>query len=311
MWLDALIVLMVLALAFGGFLRGGPEAAIRLAGLPLAYGAAILASLHAGGPAAAALGAPEWVGTVVSGALGFILVHAGVGITALKVRERTEWISQPSRFAGVCLGAARGLVFALPLLWLANFAEGARSSGLRPDLPDLSGAILPVATKPAFQAGSAALVDESDPSSRMTARIVAEPGVALGAAQGIVSDHRIQMLQSDPGFWADIERGAVSSAMRRPTFRDLARDAGFRRKLGDLGLISADAVRDPQLFELEMAQVFGEVGPRIASVRNDPEFKKMMADPELRRRIQEGEGIALLGHPGLRAMIARASEDPK
>ena len=145
----------------------------------------------------------------------------------------------------------------------------------------------------------------------MTARLIAQPGVALEAAQGILSDSRMRLLQSDPGFWADIERGAVSSAMRRPTFRELARDAGFRRKLGDLGLISSDATRDPQLFELEMAQVFGEVGPRIASVRGDPEFKKMMNDPDLRRRIQEGEAIALLGHPGFRAMIARASEDPK
>lgn len=311
MWLDALILILVAALAFGGFRRGGVEAGVRLAGLPLAYGAAALAFLHGGTAAAAPFGAPGWVGGPISGTLAFIIVHAGVGMAALAIRQRTEWISQPSRFAGLCLGAARGLIFALPLLWLANFAEGARVSGLRPDLPDLSGALLPSVTEPAFQAGSAVLVDESDASSRMTARMVSQPGVVLGAAQGILSDARMRTLQADAGFWADVERGAVTSAMRRPTFRELARDGAFRRNLGSLGLISADAVGDPRIFELELAQVLSDVGPRLSAVRNDPEFQKLMNDPELRRRLQQGETVALLGHPGFRAMLARASEDPR
>ena len=311
MWLDALLLVLVGALAFGGFRRGGVEAGIRLVGLPLAYGGAVLAAIHGGGAAAARLGAAPWVGTLATGTLTFVLVHALVGIVALQVRKRTEWISDPSRIAGACFGAARAIVFAIPILWLANLAEGARVSGARPDLPDLSGAILPAASEPAFEAGTEALLDEADASERLAARFVAKPGVAIGAAQQILQDPRIRTLQSDPGFWADVERGAVSHAMRRPTFRELAGDRAFRRKLGDLGLISGAAVNDAREFERELSHVLSQVAPRIAAIRRDPAFDELMRDPELRRRLQEGEAMALLGHPGFRALLARASEDPQ
>lgn len=311
MWFDLALVVLVGALAFGGFRRGGVEAGIRLAGLPLAYGAAVAAALFGGGAAASTLGVAGWIGTVACGTLAFVAVHAVVGMAALHARRQIDWISQPSRIAGACFGAARALVFAIPLLWLANLTEGARSSGVRPDLPDLSAAVLRSASEPVFEAGSELLLTGSEPSDRVAARFVAKPGIALAAAQDVLQDPRLRMLQSDPGFWSDVERGAVSHAMRRPTFRELARDASFRRKLGAFGLISDDAIRDPNAFELEMAQVFSQVAPRVAAIRTDPAFQKLMNDPELRRRLQQGEAMALLGHPGFRALIARSGEDPR
>ena len=311
MWLDALLVALVAALAFGGFRRGGLEAGIRFVGLPLAYGGAVFAAIHGGGTAAARLGASPWVGWLAAGTLAFVLVHAGVGIAALYVRRNTEWISQPSRIAGACFGASRAIVFAIPILWMANFAEGARASGAGLDLPDLSGALLPTASQPVFEAGSEALLDQADPSSRLAARFVASPGVALASAQQVLRDPRIRTLQSDAGFWADVERGAVSHAMRRPTFRELARDPAFRRNLGDFGLISQNAVQDAGEFERELAQVLSQVAPRIAAIRNDPAFDELMRDPELRRRLQEGEAMALLGHPGFRALLTRAGDEAR
>ena len=309
MWLDALLLILVGALAFGGFRRGGAEAGIRLVGLPLAYGGALLASIYGGASAAARLGAPGWLGTIATGTLAFVAVHALVGMAALHVRRNSEWISQPSRLAGACFGAARAIVLAVPLLWLANLSEGARASGVRPDLPDLSGAMLRTASEPVFEAGSQVLLDEADASGRVAARFLAKPGVALTAAQEILKDPRLRTLQSDPGFWADVERGAVAHAMRRPTFRELARDAAFRRRLGAFGLISDDAIRDPRIFESEMALVFSEVAPRIAAIRSDPAFQQLLQDPEVRRRLEQGETVALLSHPGFRALVARLGED--
>ena len=57
-------------------------------------------------------------------------------------------------------GAARGALFALPLLWLAGLSEGARVAGVRPELPDLSGARLPALGTGVLGSGAEALLGD-------------------------------------------------------------------------------------------------------------------------------------------------------
>ena len=310
MWLDVLLVVLVAALGFAGFRRGGPEAGVRLVGLPLAYGAAFMAGRFGGQAAANALGTAGWIGSAVAGSLGFVAAYAVVAIVALRIRRDTEWVSGASRIVGAFCGLATGLLMALPLLWAANLASGAQAAGVQSGFVDFSGAILPSAAEPVFAAGGRALIDEdADAPARVMARLVSDPAGAVGGAQALVSDPRMQTLQSDPGFWRDVERGAVTSAMARPTFRQLSGDPTFRRQLGDLGLVSDEAVADRRAFDAQLAEVLATVGPRIASIRHDPALQDLLADPEFRARLEAGERLSLLSHPGFRALIGRVTED--
>jgi len=311
MLLDLVLVLLVACLAFSGFRRGAPESVLRLFGLPLAYGAAVLAAVLGGAGLAARLEMPGLVGGAIVGALAFVFVHAVVGIAALRVRRRTEYVSMVSRWTGTGLGLVRGLVFAIPLLWVADLAEGARASGLQPALPDLSASITRSAAAPLFEAGGEALVDARDPSSRMTARFVADPGRALGALQDVLADPGFRVLQFDGGFWEDVERGAITRAVSRPTFRELARDPEIRSSFGAMGLVSADAERDPARFEIEIVQALSQVAPRLAALRSDPALVGLLEDPEVQYMVERGDAIALLRHPGFRALVARVSEEPR
>jgi uncharacterized membrane protein required for colicin V production len=310
MALDLIVLAFLGTLAFLGARRGGVESGLRLMGLPIAYACAVLAG-QLGGPALAErLGTAAWMGSVGAGAIGFMAVQALVEVLARTARRRADAdsLSDVSRLFGALFGIARAALLLLPLLWLASFAEGARRSGVRPDLPDLSGARASQISQAVVAAGTAQLAANGDRSDRMTARVLADPGESVAALNEIVSDPRMRVLQSDQGFWLDVEGGNVESALARPTFIDLARDAEVRGRLAKLGLIAPNSAVDAQQFRDEMASVMAEVGPRLRAIRNDPALEELMSDPAMRERIQSGDTLALLTDPRIQALVARTSD---
>lgn len=311
MFFDVLLVVMVGFLAFSGFRRGSLESGLRLAGLPLAYGAAALAAIYGGDGVAARLDLPAFVGAAIVGMLAFVLVYAVIGMAALKARNDADYIPMSSRWVGTGLGLARGLLLAVPLLWMADLVEGARASGLQPSLPDLSTSLTRAAAEPVFEAGGKAFIDENDPSSRMAGRFLADPGKAVSAAQDVLGDDRFRVLQTDAAFWEDIERGAITHAVARPTFQELASDPALREKLGALGLVSPEATRDAGRFETEIVHALAQVAPRLATIRNDPALARLLEDPEVQYMVEKGDALALLRHPEFRALVSRVSEDTR
>lgn len=309
MALDLLVLAFLGVLAWLGARRGGEESGVRLIGLPVAYGCSYLAGLLAGPALAAALGGSSWLGALGAGLIGFLAVQALVEILARGARRRSEGqrISDASRLAGALCGVARGFLLVVPLLWLASFAEGAREAGVSPNLPDLSGARSTQITQALVAVGTEGLARSEDRGDRMTAHALAAPGESVAALNQIVSDPRMRVLQSDPGFWRDVENGNIADALARPTFLELTRDAQVRARLAKLGLIAPTSAVDAQQFQDEMALVMTAVGPKLRALRNDPALAELMADPEVRARIQSGDTLGLLGDPRVRALVARVA----
>jgi len=307
MWLDALVLASIAFLAWSGARRGAAVAGVQLVGLPLAYAGAVGAGFAFGPALAREAGWSAGAATLVAGTAGLVLVHLFVSAVARALRARAETPDGSSQAVGAVFGALRGALLALPLLWLAGFAEGARVAGVRPGLPDLSGAKLPQLGTGVLGAGAGAVLDERAPGGRVAVRFVGHPGETLDALQHVVSDPRVVSLQRDAAFWRDVERGAVRAALAKPTARALVNDRRFRARLGDVGVVSAAAVGNARSFEAELSVALAALGPRLEAVRNDPALDELLADPEVRASLQSGNTLALLRDPRFRALVARAS----
>jgi hypothetical protein len=307
MWVDGLVLLLIALLTWFGARRGAAVAGVQLVGLPLAYGGAAGGAFAFGPALAAELGWSEAVGTLAAGSAGLVLVQLLVSALTRVLRKPREELAPSSQAVGAVFGALRGALFALPLLWLAGFAEGARVTGVRPELPDMSGAMLPALGSGVLGAGAEQLLDTREPGPRVAVHLVKQPAATLEAFQGVVSDPRVVNLQRDGSFWRDVERGAVNAALAKPAARALVNDRRFRVKLRDAGVVSDEAVKDARHFELELALALAEIGPRLESVRNDPALEELLADPEVRASLQSGNTLALLRDPRFRALVSRAS----
>lgn len=307
MWLDALVLALIAGLAWSGARAGAGVSGVRLLALPLAYAAAFGAGYAFGPALARELGGSLLVASLAASSAGFVLATLATWLVLRAVRDRAADASPAGQALGALFGALRGVLFALPLLWLGGLAEGARSSGLRPELPDLSSAHLTAFSERALAAAAARVVDVRAASGRMALQLAARPGETLAGLQGALRDPRFVTLQHDPGFWHDVERGAVTSALARPTARALVRDAGFRRELAALGAVSPEAGGNARAFERELAAALAEVGPRIAAIRSDPAFAALQNDPALREDLARGNTLALLRDARFRGLVERAA----
>ncbi len=309
MALDLALLFVLLAFAGTGALRGAAEAGVRLIGLPLSYGAAVLAGKLAGDPLARALSGGPWVGALVAGLLGFVAAQAIVEIYARLARRRgrEEGIPSSARLLGAGFGALHGALILLPLVWLASFAEGAREAGVRPDLPDLSGSRAAAVVGRAVALGTRPLARGEDRTDRMAARVLAQPASSLAAMHSLVSDPRLRVLQSDQAFWGDLERGEVERALARPTYTELAEDPAWRGELAALGLIPEASATDPVRFRSDMEALFTDLAPRLRELREDPALQELTADPEIRAKLQAGDTLGVLMDPRVRALAERVA----
>jgi len=315
MWVDVIVLAAIGLLGAVGAVRGARESGFRLAGLLLAYVVASRVAVAAGPAAGARFGIPSWAAAALLGTLGFVglglLAGSLARVVGRREREAAAGLGRGSRALGGLLGAARGVLLALPLLWVADFAAGAEGLlGGQSGLPDVRGARLPALSGLLLERGGELFLDPEKPGERLAMRWVAHPGQLTRGASELLRDPRFVALQGDAGFWTAAEAGHLERALARPAFVAAARDARFRRRLAALGLIGDAAAGDPKVFRDEMAATLRVVMPRVRVLLRDPALRKMLEDPELRRRVQAGDRLALLERPELRRLMARLALAP-
>jgi hypothetical protein len=307
MWLDLAILALIAFLAGFGARSGAALAGLRLAALPLAYAGGIGAAWAFGRALGHQLGWSETAGALAAGSAGFVGASLLITLGTRAVRKRETSPTPASQAMGAVFGALRGALFALPILWLAGLAEGARVAGVRPELPDLSGAHLPALGGEVLGAGARQVVDTKTAGGRFALGMVAKPTETIAALQKLVQDPRVITLQRDAQFWQAVERGAVPAALARPSTRALVSDPRFRAQAAAVGAVSPAAAKDPRLFQTELALALAELGPRLRAVKDDPALSELLEDPEVRASIQSGNTLALLTDPRFRALVSRAT----
>lgn len=315
MWLDAIALLLLGVFALLGARRGGLAAGLSLLSLGVAYGAAIGFAPHFAAGSVESFGAPSWLGLPLAGTLVFLAVFLGMslaswGLRRLERRDEGGSRSPRDRFFGALFGATRGALMVLLLAYLALWVEALRTSGTLESIPELGSSAAARLSGAVVEGGLNAAVGDETPGGRMLARLAGHPDRALADLREVMEHPAVAELREDTAFWSYVEHGAVDAAMNRRGFLALMHDSELRRRLGELGMIGADAVEEPRAFRAEAAEVLRQVGPRIRGLREDPALHELLDDPEVMAALHDGDHLALMRHPGFRAVVAHAIEQP-
>ena len=109
---DVIAILVILASAAAGWVRGGTREIITLLSFVLAAFVALVA-LPLTAPLGRALVNPDWAGTIAAAVASFLLIYFGIRIFGSILSKRAQAHPQLGgidRFLGVFVGAARSLV---------------------------------------------------------------------------------------------------------------------------------------------------------------------------------------------------------
>lgn len=129
---DVVAILVLIASAAAGWVRGGTREIITLISFVLAAFIALIA-LPLTAPLGRALVNPDWAGTIFAAILTFLLIYFGIRIFGSILSKRAQAHPQlggVDRFIGVFVGAARGLVLLGAIhLVIAAAMPGERTPG--------------------------------------------------------------------------------------------------------------------------------------------------------------------------------------
>ena len=310
MWLNALAATVLAACIAAGAWSGALATGLRIATLALAYTAAVVLGPALAPQLGAWFGLSGLLGTVAAGSAIFFVAYLVLGIAArfaktLGPRENTGR-SPRDRFLGATLGAVRGALLALMVVYLAMWFDALRATGTATVLPEIGDSIAADITSGVVQSA----MDTHEPAGRFTARFAAHPADAATELQSILDDPAFARLRGDARFWSDVEDGNLAAALQRNSFFNVAGDAQLRRKAANLGLVSEEAALDPDSFRQSIAQVLEEIGPRLRGLHRDPAVQQLLADPAVVAMLESGDTLGLLANPKFRELVSRVSAAP-
>lgn len=320
MLLDLIAGLILLAFVALGAWRGALVSGTSVVALLLAYGGAIVAAGRLAEPIAARLGVAEFYGAAAAGMLGFIAAFSLATLLGSLLRSwdvsrlGDEPRSGLDRAVGAGFGALRGGLIVILLSWLAIWLDAARDleamTGLEAMPQTEESAIARVTQNAVAEVVGLALEspgESAKPGARLMAQLAANPGPALSGVQDLLADPKIEELQQDKLFWTLIENGASERALNRLSFYQVSHDDAMRGNLADLGIVSAEARHDVEVFRDEARAVFDEVGPRLKGLRDDPEIRQLASNPEIISLIENGDTLALINRPEIQRIVDRIS----
>jgi membrane protein required for colicin V production len=313
MWLNWLALGLLAVFVGLGAVRGGFRAGMGLLALGVGYAAGVFGAAALAPRVASATGVPELLAIPLAGSLLFVAGFGGVSLLAWWLRRRGVGegpFSARERFLGAVFGGIRGALVVLLVSILAHWVDALRVVGDGAPLPPVADSFTGRVTADVVESGLSAALADSGAAGRVAARMAAQPARSLEDFQAVVDHPLVTGLQEDPLFWTYVEHENVDGALDRPVALRLLNDVELRARLVGLGLASEAAAQDPTVLRSELADVLREVGPRVRSLREDPALQELMQDPEVVAAVQTGNTIALLGHPGFRALVERAASRP-
>ncbi|MDJ0869588.1 MAG: CvpA family protein [Myxococcota bacterium] len=314
MLFDALAVAILLVFAGLGARRGTLGSGMTLLSLVGAYAAGVGAALRSGPALAEATGLQPPLAGALAGSAGFL---AGFGLFALIGWGVRRWErarlaggrrSAADRIGGALLGAARGSLVVVLIGILALWIDAFRSFQADGGEAELANANTPlrVVTRAVVQAGAEAALADAGPGGTLAAHVLARPAETLGGMRSLMEHPRVTALAQDRLFWTYVEHGSLDAALNRRSFNEILRDPQLRSELVALGMVDAASGGDPMLFRREARSVLAEVGPRVRSLRTDPELQQLARDPAIADALERGDLFALMRHPGFQRVVSRA-----
>jgi uncharacterized membrane protein required for colicin V production len=313
MWFDVVAVLILLAFAISGALRGALATGLRLASLLGAYVVAAMGAAPCGPVVAAWLGLAPVLGVAAAGALLFAAGYAVfAGVTFLIVhfeRERRGDLPRETgdRIGGAVFGLLRGGLVVLLLGILSLQLDGLRATGNVEGVPATGPSAVKGATQAIVAGGGELVLGDEDAGARMATRMLADPARTVDDFQEVLDNPRVRELRDDELFWTYLAHGNTDAALNRGSFVGIAHDRTLREQIGELGLVKPEATADARAFKNAVSEVVKEIAPRVQGLMQDPEVHELLRDPEIQRALQAGDTVTLLRHKGFQQLVTRVT----
>lgn len=307
MWLDGFAIAVLAGFAVLGGYRGGLASGLRLGSLLAAY--ILAASL---GPWVAGLFAFSRVAAVPLGGVAvFVAAYAALGMLTwvflnLEKRYRGDYPRTAfDRGTGVVFGLGRGALVVLLIGWLSLWVDALRVAGPLSAMPPMGRSTVSGVTQRVVAAGVDYGVGNDTASARLTKEMASRPAETLTSMRDLMEDAHVRALQDDGLFWSYVSNGNYDAALNQGSFLGIAYDDSLRERFAEVGVVTREAAHDPRLFRNKAREVLEEVGPRIRSLKDDPELQKLLADPAVRRALENGDTLALVQHSGFQRLVER------
>jgi uncharacterized membrane protein required for colicin V production len=313
MWLDAIALVIFLAFAASGAIRGTIATAGKLVSLIGAYWLSLVLAPSLGAPVAESLSLPPFLGIPLAGLIVFIAAFTILGAIAfagqiVERRYRGDHPRTPTdRFGGGAIGIVRGGLMVVMVGWLALWVDGLRAAGAAPGLPSTGSSAVASMTSGVVEAGGRLLLGTDSAEGRVATAMLARPGETITRLRGLLDNPRMLELQRDDFFWTLVANRSVASALNRASFLSIAYDDTLRHEFADLGVIGVPAATDPRLFRNSIEEVLEEIAPRVQGLMNDPDVHALLEDPEVRRALEEGDTLTLLQNEGFQRLVSRVT----
>ena len=301
MWFDVAALAILAWFGFTGFRRGAMVSFLRIFALVSAYASAVFVGPVFAPITAALFGLPQMIALAASGAAVFVCVGATLGaITFLAKRYDARRLagggrSLPDALLGALFGGAQGAAFALLVGFLAAWLEAGGEAGIE-GIPASGDAVVARTTQSVVETAADLVLPSDDSASRMAIKLAVRPKETVRELTDLMESDEIAELQTDGEFWADLENGFIDDAMTRRTFIQVSYRKAMRERFANLGLVDPAGVDDPQIFQAEMRAMLEQLGPRIQSIKNDPELERLMEDREIVEAVHAGDVTALLAN---------------
>lgn len=308
-----LLVAGVLALAAAvGWRRGTVPMALSIGSLVAGYLAAWLLIRPAGTLLARAASLPPLLAQPLAAILVMAVVSLAFKFAAGAVeRSRRSRRAEgggggrestpANRVGGALLAAVWAFGIVLVLVWGLASVHSLTGAG-----PGVAGSLTGRLAMRAAEAATALVARRAlgDPLlSAVAAHLVSDPNRSARATGTVMGDPRVHALWTNAALREALLRGDAGALAASADGRALAADPEFRAAAVQIGLLTPDAGADQVA-----AQLTARLTPLAQAVNrlhNDPDVRRMLDDPALRARLEQGDVTGLLADPAFNALAGR------
>ncbi len=311
-----LFAIILIALFFyRGYRRGVLVTAISVGGLILAYVFAYVTFKPIGLMIEHFFNVPRVGAYALGGLAAFLPLYLIFSVLSFMVNRRRkksikekgeDSVNPVDKWMGGVAGAAVGAVMAVLCIWVYNMAQ---FSPAGEKLPDLSQSAAGKASSAVIEKGSYAMAKKlikDENASRALSAAVSDPARTASNLKEIVSDPKFKDLASDPAFQAAVETGDPEKIMRSDALRKVLEDEDLLERGRELGLV--DSEDDAEDLMRKAADGIARLGQGIEEIRQDPEVREMMNNPEILRKIETQDISGLMTDRGFHELVSRVME---
>ena len=292
---------IVIAFAFQGYKKGVFITLSRLIGLPVAY----LLSWLLFKPVGLLLQKSQLIEGLLAYALAgaTVFIVSFIGISALFsllnhiVVKSSSTSNQASALGGAAIGAVLGVIFGLLGVWFSTTIQTVIKTKLG-KAHEMSSFEAKVNSLTQSTIRSIAMDREEPKISTLPVIILANPAENIPLMQKVAEKGLFQDLLADRNARLHLNGLSPATLIRNPKFRKLASDPDFNQLTKQMNFSD-----DPKQLERQLAMQITETWAKVRTVQDDPAFKSLIEDTEVRQLLQDKNLYQLSTHPKVEKLM--------